>query len=198
MHIFLFITNTIAFLPQIDPHIERLIKACKKGKQSAQLELYDRYSKAMYNTAYRIVQDRFEAEDIMQDSFLTAFTKIESLKEAALFGAWLKKIVIHNSLSHYKTKMKQKEVPLEQVLFKVEGVEEEAKDENYTQLKAQQVLETLNELKNNYRLALTLHLVEGYDYEEISGIMEITNANCRTLISRAKASLRKKLQPLVA
>lgn len=185
-------------MPKIDQHIESLIKACKKGKQSAQLELYDRYNKAMYNTAYRIVKNRFEAEDIMQDSFLTAFTKIDSLKDVSLFGAWLKRIVVNNSLNHYKTKMKQNEVPLEQVSFKVEQAEAETKEENYAKLKAQQVLETMNELKHNYRLVLTLHLVEGYDYEEISAIMEITNSNCRTLISRAKESLRKKLQPLVA
>lgn len=185
-------------MPQTDQHIESLIKACKKGKQSAQLEIYNRYSKAMYNTAYRIVKDRFEAEDIMQDSFLTAFTKMDSLKDMAMFGAWLKKIVINNSLNHYKTKIKQNEVPLDQVLFKVENVEEETKDENYATLKARQVLETMNGLKDNYRLALTLHLVEGYDYEEISMIMDISNVNCRTMISRAKESLRKKLQPLVA
>ena len=63
----------------------------------------------------------------------------------------------------------------------------------YTELKAQKVMETMKSLKENYRVSLTLHLIEGYDYEEISQIMNISYANCRTTISRAKESLRKKL-----
>ena len=52
----------------------------------------------------------------------------------------------------------------------------------------------MKSLKDSYRVSLTLHLIEGYDYEEISDIMNITYANCRTTISRAKESLRQKLQ----
>jgi RNA polymerase sigma-70 factor (ECF subfamily) len=58
---------------------------------------------------------------------------------------------------------------------------------------AQKVLETMKQLKDNYRISLTLHLIEGYDYEEVSSIMNISYANCRTTISRAKESLRKKM-----
>ena len=65
--------------------------------------------------------------------------------------------------------------------------------DGYTELKAQKVMETMKSLKDNYRVSLTLHLIEGYDYEEISEIMNISYANCRTMISRAKQSLRKKL-----
>ena len=67
-------------------------------------------------------------------------------------------------------------------------------DYEFTNLKARQVLETMKSLKENYRILLTLHLIEGYDYEEISEIMNISYANCRTTISRAKESLRHKLQ----
>ena len=83
-------------------NIEQLIQLCKSGNQSAQLEVYNRYYKAMYNIAFRIVKDSFEAEDIMQDSFLTAFTKLESLKDSVTFGSWLKRIVTNNSIYHYK------------------------------------------------------------------------------------------------
>jgi RNA polymerase sigma factor (sigma-70 family) len=55
-------------------------------------------------------------------------------------------------------------------------------------------METMNRLKDNYRVSLTLHLIEGFDYEEISEIMNISYANCRTTISRAKESLRKKIE----
>ena len=175
-------------------HIGELIKLCKHGNQQAQLEVYNRYYKAMYNTAYRIVKDSFEAEDVMQDSFLTAFTKLDSLKDTDTFGAWLKRIVVNNSIYSYKKSHKYQDVPLENVQYKLEQEEISESNNDYSKLKAKDVITTMNSLKDNYRLALTLHLVEGYDYEEISEIMAITYANCRTTISRAKDSLRKKLQ----
>ena len=177
-------------------NIEQLLQLCKSGDQSAQMEVYNRYYKAMYNTAYRIVKDSFEAEDIMQDSFLTAFTKLDSLNEIKTFGSWLKRIVINNSIYHYKKNSKYSNVALDDVLYKVEDHSGIAETEDFTSLKANQVLESMNLLKDNYRMGLTLHLIEGYDYEEICDIMNISNANCRTLISRAKDSLRKKLMPL--
>lgn len=177
-------------------NIEQLILLCKSGNQNAQLEVYNRYYKAMYNTAYRIVKDSFEAEDIMQDSFLAAFTKLDSLKDTVTFGAWLKRIVINNSIYNFNKGNKYSEVPLDDVLYKVEDHNGIAEDTNFTSVKARQVLDTLKTLKDNYRIALTLHLIEGYDYEEISKIMNISYANCRTTISRAKDKLRQKLQPI--
>jgi len=178
-------------------NIEQLIQLCKSGNQLAQLEIYNRYYKAMYNTAYRIVKDSFEAEDIMQDSFLTAFTKLDSLKDTVTFGSWLKRIVTNNSIYHYKKNSKYDEVPLDDVLYKVEDNDGITSDYDFTNLKAKQVLETMKLLKDSYRISLTLHLIEGYDYEEISGIMNISYANCRTTISRAKENLRQRLEPLV-
>jgi len=178
--------------------ITQLLQQCKIGHQQAQLEVYNRYYKAMYNTAFRIVKDRFEAEDIMQDSFLSAFTKLDSLKDPQIFGAWLKRIVINNSIQHYKKNIKYPDVHLDDVLYKVDdgsiGHYEVHDSQN---LKAQQVLKTMKSLKPNYQMSLTLHLIEGYDYDEICEIMEISYANCRTMISRAKESLRHKMAVVV-
>ena len=175
-------------------HIDALLKSCMQEKQSAQLEIYNRYYKAMYNTAFRIVKDSAEAEDVMQESFLSAFTKLHTFKGDVTFGAWLKRIVINNSIYHYKKQQKNRTVDLDDVMYKVEDNDGVASDQNgYTELKAQKVMETMKSLKDNYRVSLTLHLIEGYDYEEISEIMNISYANCRTTISRAKESLRKKL-----
>jgi RNA polymerase sigma-70 factor (ECF subfamily) len=68
--------------------------------------------------------------------------------------------------------------------------------ENYSQLKAENVLKTIESLKSNYKIILTLFFIEGYDLEEITSILNITNENCRTMMSRAKESLRKKLNEL--
>ena len=86
----------------VDQHTNILIERCKKGDKAAQFTIYKQYYKAMYNTALRIVNDSFEAEDIMQESFLAAFTKLHTFSENVTFGAWLKKIVINNSLTALK------------------------------------------------------------------------------------------------
>ncbi|MBL7558797.1 RNA polymerase sigma factor [Olleya sp. YSTF-M6] len=176
--------------------IEQLVTLCISGNQLAQLEIYNRYYKAMYNTSYRIVNNSFEAEDIMQESFLTAFTKLEKLKEISTFTAWLKRIVVNNSVKAFNKNKKNGEVGLDDVLYKIEDHQGVDTTTEITSVKAKQILDYLNQLKSNYKIALTLHLIEGYDYEEISQIMEISYANCRTTVSRAKESLRKKLEQL--
>ena len=174
-------------------HTDDLIQLCLEGKQSAQMEIYNRYYKAMYNTALRIVKNSAEAEDIMQESFLNAFTKLQTFKGEVTFGSWLKRIVINNSIYHYRKQRKKNEVALDDIMYKVEDNDGIASDHVFTEQKAQKVMETMKRLKDNYRVSLTLHLIEGYDYEEISTIMNISYANCRTTISRAKESLRNKM-----
>ncbi|MBU2930005.1 RNA polymerase sigma factor [Winogradskyella psychrotolerans] len=174
-------------------NIEQLLQLCLSGNQRAQLEIYNRYHKAMYNTALRIVKDSFKAEDIMQESFLTAFTKLNTLQDTTVFGSWLKRIVVNNSIAYYNKAVKQNEVPLDHVIYKVEdhhdGIDENEQNGENVKL----ILDTMKTLKPNYNLSLSLHLIEGYNYEEIGEIMNLSYANCRTLISRAKESLRKKL-----
>src|SRR4030043_1589075 len=77
---------------------EEIISNCRKGDSKAQFEIYRLYYKAMYNTCLRIVSQPAEAEDIMQEAFLSAFSKIETYKGDVSFGAWLKKIVINKSI----------------------------------------------------------------------------------------------------
>lgn len=177
-------------------NIEQLLQLCKSNDQRAQLEVYNRYYKAMFNTSYRIVKDSYKAEDIMQESFLSAFTKLDTLKEASMFGAWLKRIVVNNSIYHYKQNNKHQDVPLDDVMYKVEDEQGIADGDELLSVKASQIISTMKTLKDNYQMSLTLHLIEGYDYDEISEIMDISHANCRTMISRAKDSLRQKLLSL--
>ncbi len=182
------------FLSQPELDTKALVELSIEGDASSQMKLYDRYYKAMYNTAVRIVKDSYEAEDVMQESFLNAFTKLHTFRGEVAFGAWLKRIVINNSIYAYRKRNRNAKVPMEDMMYKVkddDGVAEE--DREFTNVKAQQVLQTMKTLKDNYRVSLTLHLIEGYDYEEVSEIMNISYANCRTMISRAKESLRKKM-----
>ncbi|HUH47276.1 MAG TPA: RNA polymerase sigma factor [Arenibacter sp.] len=182
-------------MSQQKTHIDALVQQCLTGNRAAQLEIYDRYYKGMYNVSLRIVKDSAVAEDVMQESFLSALTKLDTFKGEVSFGAWLKRIVINNSIQQYKKQLKRQETDLSDVLYKVEDNDGyvPGSDSGVDGLKAQKVIDTMKLLKDNYRVSLTLHLIEGYDYKEVSEIMNISYANCRTIISRAKESLRNKL-----
>ncbi len=171
-------------------HINQLLERCKKGDNSAQMQIYKDYYRAMYNTSLRILKDEFEAEDIMQEAFLTAFTKLDTFIGEVTFGAWLKRIVINKSLTQLKKNNKYQDVKME-VLSETTVETEEAI--NYSDLQTDKVLERLNSLKDNYRIVLSLHLIEGYDYEEITEILGYTNENVRATISRAKKKLKQLL-----
>lgn len=147
----------------------------------------------MFNVSYRIVGDSYLAEDVMQESFLKAFRKLDSFSGNVTFGAWLKKIVINTSINELKKSNKYQFESLDDTTEIYDFKEE---SENYSELKAENVLKTIQNLKSNYKIILTLFFIEGYDLEEITGILNISNENCRTMMSRAKESLRKKLNEL--
>ncbi|WP_228851882.1 RNA polymerase sigma factor [Aegicerativicinus sediminis] len=176
-------------------HTIELIQLSISGNRNAQGEIYKRYYKAMYNVSRRIVNDEMEAEDIMQESFLKAFRKLHTLKDQNTFGAWLKRIVINNSVQFLKDAKKENVKSIENELYRLEDDSNDGISTDETNSKVKFILKQIDQLKENYKLALTLHLIEGYDYDEICEIMEISYANCRTMISRAKESLRNKLQP---
>ena len=177
------------FLKTEITHINQLIERCKKGEKNAQYTVYKQYYKAMYNTAFRIVNNSFEAEDIMQESFLSAFTKLHTFSGNVTFGAWLKKIVVNNSLTALKKSHKFETIPLEIISLEAPKIE----NEDINKINSTTILTKISQLKINYKIALTLNLIEGYDYEEIAQIMDITYENTRTTISRAKKKLRQLL-----
>ncbi len=178
-------------------NIDALLVLCQKGNQLAQFEVYNRYQHAMYNVSLRIVKDTAEAEDIMQESFLTAFNKLDSFKGDATFGAWLKRIVINNSLTQYKKSRQFIKVSEENITEETLLPEAGITEEDYKGMKAKKVLQCMDQLHEKYQCILNLHFIEGHDYEEICEIMDLSYSNCRTLISRAKGSLRKILTSTV-
>ncbi len=145
----------------------------------------------MYNTSLRVLKDSFEAEDVMQESFLVAFTKLGTFKGEVTFGSWLKRIVINKSISQLRKNNRFETVTLD-VVPELNEVTEYDNNE-YTQLSVQEIKDAISQLKDNYSLMLTLNLIEGYDSEEISQIMNISYQNSRTMLSRAKSKLKKVL-----
>lgn len=171
-------------------NITLLLDACKKQNSKAQLKIYNLYHKAMYNTALRILNNSFDAEDVMQESFLSAFSKLDSFKAEVTFGAWLKRIVINGSLQLIR-KRKDNTVTLDENYNHL--IEDEPISFDFSTTQVADVLAAISKLKDNYRIAISLHLIEGYDYEEMAAIMGLSYANCRALVSRAKAKIRKQL-----
>lgn len=174
-------------------NIEHLIMLCKQQNQTAQFEMYKRYSKAMYNVAFRIVKDEHFAEDVMQEGFLKAFLKINEFKNEVTFGAWLKRIIINSSIDFYKKNNRLGFEEFDTISFKIPN-EEAENNSDYSKIKAEELLLKMRELKENYCLILTLILIEGFDYEEVCDILNISYANCRTMYSRAKEQLKRKLE----
>ena len=180
--------------PKTDHNL--LIEKCKQGDDRALMEIYNRYYKAMYNTSIRIVKNNYEAEDIMQEAFITAFKKLDKLESTENFGAWLKRIVVNKSIEIYKKNISKNESEIDDKLYKLESIDSCNDKALETKTKYENVLNAMSELKDNYGTLLNLNLIEGYDYDEICEIMSISYSNCRTMMSRAKDSLRKKLSEM--
>ena len=170
-----------------------LIDGCKTGDQKAQFQIYKLYYKAMFNTSLRIVSDTMEAEDIMQEAFLSAFEKIETYSGTVSFGAWLKKIVINRSLDSLNRKKAIFEDIDTHVGIKDSSGEEIALKEEID-VRVEEVKQAIERLPDGYRIILSLYLLEGYDHDEISEILSITSSTSRSQLSRAKQKLVGELK----
>lgn len=165
-----------------------LIEECKKGNSKAQYRLYNQYSKAMYNLAYRMTKNREDAEDILQETFVDCFRSLDTFRFESTFGAWLKTILINKSINHLKKK-KTELILHENVPDNM--VEEDDKESIYELGKINKCIELL---PDGYRVILTLYLLEGYDHSEISQIMGISESTSKSQYFRAKGKLRNMLK----
>jgi RNA polymerase sigma factor (sigma-70 family) len=163
-----------------------LIEECRKGSSKAQFRLYEQYSRAMFNLAFRMLNNREDAEDILQESFIECFRNIHTFRFESTFGSWLKKIVINKSINH----IKKKKIDLE-LCETLPPVAEEVEDE--TQYDTDRIFRGIEKLPDGYRIILTLYLLEGYDHTEISQILDITESTSKSQYSRAKDKLRNIL-----
>ncbi len=170
-----------------------LIQSCRKNDQQAQLNIYKLYYKAMYNTSLRIVNNTADAEDIMQESFLDAFLKLNSYNGDGSFGSWIKKIVINKSLDFIKAR--QSRMSLGQKIMEIEEQKQEEEIETTDiDVKMDEVKTALEKVPENYRIILVLFLLEGYDHQEIAQILNTPYGNVRTRYSRARQRLIKEIR----
>ena len=169
---------------------KNLVGACAKNDRNAQMEIYNLYYKAMYNTSLHIVNDSFLAEDIMQEAFLDAFGKLKSFEWRSSFGTWLKRIVIYKSIDALKRNLSI--VPLNEEMndFPEENINQ---DFEAIQCKLDEIKLALKQLSPKYKIVLVLHLIEGYDHHEISQILNLSYNNVRVRYIRAKSKLLEEI-----
>ena len=169
-----------------------IIERCMQNDRKAQLKLYNQYCDGMYIIAKRFLKDSFEAEDVVQEAFIKAFTKLHQYKAEVTFGAWLKRIVINKSIDLLKSK-KQQMLELDEVHLKV--IDSSYEDEWLVDdtITLEEVKEAINELPDKYKYVVMLFLIEGYDHQEISEILNITEVASRSQLFRGKLKLREQL-----
>ncbi len=168
---------------------EDLIEASKRGSDKARYQLYQLYSRAMFNVCYRMLNNRMDAEDMLQEVFIQAFQKLESFRYESGFGSWLKTITI-NSCINFLNKRKTELVYCDEIYLHDMVQEEEEKIEMTTE----KVLKAMEDLPEGARLVFSLYLLEGYDHGEIAQILNISESTSKTQYMRAKRKVYEILK----
>ncbi|WP_350287471.1 RNA polymerase sigma factor [uncultured Croceitalea sp.] len=169
-----------------------LVEQCKANNRKAQLQLYKKYCDGMFCVAMRFLKNADDAEDVLQESFIKAFQRIEQYKGEVTFGAWLKRIVVNGSIDFLKAK-KQKLVELDEGYMHITEDGNWEVEDNIDLEKVKSAIQTLPE---NYRFVVQLFLVEGFDHSEISQILGISETASRTRLLRGKGHLKELLKDL--
>ncbi len=169
-----------------DIHRE-IIESSKDGDPKAQYQLYRLYAKAMYNICMRMLNNREEAEDLLQESFTDAFMKLGSFRYESSFGAWIKRIVINNCINSIQKKKielvhREREMEPEPV--------EDAVDYAEIEMDVRRIHRALEELPDGYRVIFSLYALEGYDHTEIAQILGISESTSKSQYLRAKQKIR--------
>ncbi len=165
-----------------------LIERCREGRRDAQFELYRLYSRAMYNTALRMVQHPQDAEDLLQSIFVEVFTKMDTFRYESSIGAWIKRITVNKCINF----LKSRRLAFSELTPGIDRSETH-EPEPESPYSVDTINRAISDLPDGYRVVFSLYAVEGYDHEEISQILGITEATSKSQYSRAKAKLRDSL-----
>ena len=168
--------------------LEQLIQKCKNNDTKAQSDLYKLFSSKLFALSLKYSKNYAEAEDVLQDSFVTIFNKIGQYKGKGSLEGWLKRIVINTALQRYR----------EKGLFDIVN-EESLKEEVTVDVENENIdidflLRTIQELPDRYRLVFNLYVLDGYSHKEISEMLNITTGTTKSNLARARAILKDKIE----
>lgn len=170
-----------------------IIEKCKQNDRKAQMQLYNQYCQGMYIVAKRFLKQDAEAEDMVQEAFIKAFSKLHQYQAEVTFGAWLKRSVINTCIDALKSKNQQM-VALEEVHLKVVDTDENDKWLVDDAVTLDDIKEAILKLPEKYRYVVMLYIMEGYDHQEISEILKISEVASRTQLYRGKLQLQERLK----
>ena len=174
---------------QTDIH-KKLIEASKNGDNRARRQLYELYARAMFNICFRMVNNREDAEDILQEAFVQAFMKLETFRYESTFGAWLKRIVINTCINALNKK--KVDLLLTEDMHQYKHVSDEVEEE-YMPLTTKDVQKAIEQLPEGGRIVFSLYLLEGYDHLEIAEILGITESTSKSQFMRARLKIKEIL-----
>lgn len=175
---------------QIDIH-HHLIDQCKEGNPKAQFQLYNLYAKQMLNVSNRIVNNRMEAEDVLQESFINAFNGLNNYRGEASFGSWLKRIVINQSLNVVRKKKQFFEEINDDTLG--DHVDPEVDNEE-VEYNVKDIHEAMQQLPDGYRVIFSLYMFEDLSHNEIAEQLAISVNTSKSQLSRARKKMKELMQ----
>jgi RNA polymerase sigma-70 factor (ECF subfamily) len=166
-----------------------IIEACISGDDRAREKMYRLLAPKMFGLCLRYAKNSAQAEDNLQDGFLTVFSKLGDFRHEGSFEGWVRRIMVNISVDRYRKKQQLVLVDEYKNLDSATG-EEEA----LAGLPAEDIVRMIQELPPQYRMVFNLYVMEGYNHAEISRELGISEGASKSDLSRAREILRKKLQ----
>ncbi len=169
-----------------------LIKGCMEGNRRMQEELYSRFSPRMYAVCLRYAGNAEEAEDILQESFIKVFKKLDSFRSEGSFEGWVRRIFVNTAIEHFRRK---------RYLMPVTEKEENTIEGKYVsvldELAEKDILALVQELSPGYRTVFNMYVVEGYTHKEIADMLGISEGTSKSQLSRAKVILQDMVRTFI-
>jgi RNA polymerase sigma factor (sigma-70 family) len=166
-----------------------IIQGCLENKASAQEKLYALYSRRMMAICLRYTRSRFEAEDIFHEAFVKVFRNIHTWQGGS-FEGWMRRIFVNTAINHYRQNRKY----FDHVDSSYAETMLSSTDNVIAELSNQDLLETVSRLPEGYKLVFNLHVVEGYNHNEIAEMLGIAEGSSKSQLSKAKAHLQKLIK----
>ena len=176
-----------------EPSSEReLLEACKRGDRTAQKKLYDSLAAKMFAICLRYMGQRDAAEDVLQEGFITLFSRLDSYSGEGSFEGWARKIFVNTALMELRKKDALKMSEDLETAWNVssDGVSQ-VQSVGYLEL-----LKLIASLPPGYRTVFNLSVIEGYSHREIAQTLGITEATSRSQLQRARVMLQEKIKKL--
>jgi RNA polymerase sigma factor (sigma-70 family) len=168
--------------------LDELIIQCKKQDAKAQGELYKRYSGILFSICLRYSPNYTEAEDSLQDSFLTIFKKVDQFKGKGSFEGWIKRITVNTVLQKYRKKRVFDIAREDQI---ADEIEVEVEDDG---IPLDFLLKIIQELPDRYRLVFTMYVMDGYAHKEIAKMLGISDGTSKSNLARGRMILKTKIE----